>query len=155
MRWLSTYPPAWAASVPLFIVRLVVGAAFILHGWPKIQNPFGWMDGMGTGTPELLQAVAALIEFGGGILLILGLFTRIVAVGLMAQMIAALAMVHIPNGDPFVAPPGQPSAELAAAYLSVSFLIVVMGPGLWSLDALLPRLSRRPVQMGQPIQYPR
>ena len=39
--------PAWATSTGLLLVRLAVGSAFILHGLPKIQNPFGWMNAMG------------------------------------------------------------------------------------------------------------
>src|SRR5436853_7804081 len=93
--------PAWATSTGLLLVRLVVGAAFIMHGLPKIQNPFGWMGEMGSSVPGILQATAAVIEFGGGILLALGLVTRVASLLLAAQMVAALAMVHIPQGDPF------------------------------------------------------
>lgn len=47
-----------------------MGVAFVLHGWPKIQNPMGWMNAMGMqSVPSFLQALAALAEFGGGIAL--------------------------------------------------------------------------------------
>lgn len=56
----------WGATAPQ-LVRLVMGVAFVLHGWPKIQNPFAWMNAMGgQGVPSFLQALAALAEFGGG-----------------------------------------------------------------------------------------
>jgi len=48
-----------------------------------------------------------------------------------------LALVHIPHGDPFVAMPGQASAELACAYLAISLLSAIVGPGAWSLDAMM------------------
>ena len=126
---------AWA----LLLVRLVTGVAFVLHGWPKIQNPTGWMNAMGgQGVPSVLQALAALAEFGGGIALILGLLTPIAAFGIVCQMLGALFLVHFPKGDPFVAAvPGASSYELALVYLAAAVLLIALGPGRWSLDALL------------------
>jgi putative oxidoreductase len=87
------------------------------------------------GPPGFLQAAAAACELGGGALLVLGLFTRIAAVLLAGVMVGALALHHIPHGDPFVNPKG-PSFELAAAYLAVAVLFLAAGPGRFSLDAL-------------------
>jgi len=134
---LTCSAPTWVQSTALLLVRVVVGAAFILHGWPKIQNPMSWMgSGTENSLPGIVQAIPAVLEFGGGILLAAGLITRIAALGLVSVMIAALAMVHIPRGDPFVAQ-GKPSAELASVYLVVNLLIAVTGPGAFSLDTLL------------------
>jgi putative oxidoreductase len=126
-------------AIALLLVRLVMGAAFILHGWPKIQNPFGWMNAMGgSSMPSWLQGLAAFAEFGGGIALIIGLLTPIAAFGLVCQMVAALLIVHLPNRDPFVASaPGQSSYELALVYLVVAISLIVLGPGKLSVDALL------------------
>src|SRR5262245_52634081 len=98
----------------LLVVRLVVGTAFVMHGLGKIQSPggpLGWMPEEAP-VPGFLQAIAAFTEFGGGAALVLGLLTPIAAAGLAFTMIAALGMVHIPAGHPFVNPTG-PSAELA------------------------------------------
>jgi putative oxidoreductase len=133
---LTAAAPACCTSTGLLLVRLVVGAAFILHGWPKIQHPTDWMGEAGSSVPGALQATGAGIEFVGGILLAVGLVTRVAALLLAAQMVAALAMVHIPHGDPFVAM-GRPSAELASVYLVVSLLVATTGPGAFSLDALI------------------
>ena len=65
-------------AVGLLVLRLVAGSALMLHGWPKIQNPFGWMPPQSP-VPGILQALAALSEFGGGLALILGLLTPIAA----------------------------------------------------------------------------
>ena len=126
-------------AMALLLVRLVMGAAFILHGWPKIQNPFGWMNAMGgSSIPSWLQGMAAFAEFGGGIALILGLLTPIAAFGLVCQMVAALLIVHLPNRDPFVASaPGQSSYELALVYLVVAISLIALGPGKFSVDAVI------------------
>jgi putative oxidoreductase len=125
-------------SVALLLLRLVVGAAFVLHGWPKIQHAFEWM-GPGAAVPGALQGLSALAEFGGGIALILGFVTRLASLGIFCNMIGALAIVHLPHGDPFVGQPGKPSFELAAVYLVCGLVLLILGPGRWSLDALLFR----------------
>ncbi|HLE62591.1 MAG TPA: DoxX family protein [Pyrinomonadaceae bacterium] len=124
-------------ALALVLVRLVMGLAFVLHGWPKIQNPMGWMNAMGgSSVPSFLQALAALAEFGGGIGLILGFLTPIAAFGLVCQMIGALVLVHLPQGHPFVSQSG-PSYELPLVYLVVAIILIALGPGRWSIDALM------------------
>ena len=126
----------WLGSVGLLGLRLVMGAAFMFHGWPKIQNPMGWM-GPEASVPAILQALAALAEFGGGMALIVGLLTRLASLGIVTNMIVALGMVHLPHGDPFVSKTGGRSYELAAVYLACAVLFLLLGPGRYSLDALL------------------
>lgn len=136
-RFFPTFISGWGAAT-LLVVRVVMGVAFILHGWPKIQNPMGWMNAMGgEGVPSFLQALAALAEFGGGIALLLGLLTPLAALGIVCQMLGALFMVHFPMGHPFVSATGGPSYELPLVYLALAILLLVMGPGRWSFDALL------------------
>lgn len=136
MEWLYPQTVTWPVAVTLLLLRLVMGVAFILHGRPKIQDPFGWMKERGSAVPPALQALAAVIEFGGGIALILGLLTRLAALGLVFQMIAALFLVHFPAKQPFVAP-GKPNYELPLVYLVVALLLLAIGPGPLSLDAAL------------------
>lgn len=140
------YPPfvRGRGAVGLLVVRLVIGAAFVLHGWPKIQNAFAWMNPPGepAPVPGFLQALAAFSEFGGGIALILGLLTPLAAFGLICTMAVAIVMVHLPKGHAFVGTPGNPSFELAAGYLAVVVLLLLIGPGILSLDAML--FNKRP-----------
>jgi putative oxidoreductase len=125
-------------SVGLLPLRVVMGLAFVFHGWQKIQNPLGWM-GSEAPVPGFLQALAAVAEFVGGIALVCGLLTRLAALGILSVMVTALAMAHVPHGDPFVGKPGQRSAEPAAVYLCCAVLFLVVGPGRYSLDGLLFR----------------
>jgi putative oxidoreductase len=131
-------------SVGLLVLRLVMGAAFLFHGWPKIQNPFGWMPPE-MDMPAVFQALAALAEFGGGMALIVGLLTRLAMLGIATNMVVALAKVHLPLGHPFVSKTGESSYELAAVYLACAIVFLLLGPGRFSLDALL---FRKPEPLG-------
>ena len=124
------------ASIGLLAVRLVMGAAFIIHGWPKIQNPLGWMPESNP-TPPIFQAMAAVAEFGGGIALILGALTRVAALGLLITMAVAVLTFHLPQKDPFVSLTGGPSWELAGIYCASSLLLLFSGAGQFSVDRLL------------------
>ena len=123
-------------SAGLLILRLVVGCAFVIHGYGKIQNPFGWM-GPNAGVPAVFQALAAVSEFGGGLAWTLGLLTPLASFGLACTMSVAVwthaAVLH----DPFVSLKGARSYELAAAYLCVALLLLLAGPGRFSLDRVV------------------
>lgn len=124
-------------ALGLLIVRLIFGAGIMLHGWGKIQRPFSWM-GPDSPVPGVLQFLAAFSEFGGGLALILGLLTPLAMFGLACTMLYAIFIVHMPRGDSFVAQgPGKGSYELAAAYLAVTLLMMLTGPGAYSLDTKL------------------
>lgn len=134
-------PENAGAHAGLLVLRLIAGAAFIRHGLPKIQNPFGWM-GEHSAMPGVLQALAALSEFGGGIAWILGALTPLASFGVLSTMVVA-ASKHIGRGDPFVGRGG--SYELALVYASVALLLILAGPGRYSVDAWL---RRRPAHRG-------
>ena len=122
-------------AAALFFLRVVVGIAFMHHGWGKIQNPFAWMP-PDAPVPGFLQFLAALSEFGGGIALIVGLFTRIASLGLACTMAVATLMHAVVMKDPFVATgPGMTSYELALVFFAISLLFLATGPGRFSIDA--------------------
>jgi putative oxidoreductase len=107
------------------------------HGWSKIQNPMGWL-GPEASMPAILQALAAISEFGGGLALIAGLLTRFASLGITSVMVVAIATVHLRMEHPFVAAKsGGPSFELPAVYLACAIMFLLLGPGKFSLDALL------------------
>jgi len=121
------------AGTGLLIFRVVTGAAMMIHGFSKIQQPFSWMDKMNMGVPPLLQMCAALAEFGGGMALILGLLTPIACLGIALTMLGAIFMVHVPKGGNWIGGPNE--FEAAASYLTSSVLLFLTGPGTISLDA--------------------
>jgi putative oxidoreductase len=138
------YPPMASprTSTGLLLLRLVTGLAFVFHGLGKIQSPGGMMHWMGADAPvpSIFQCAAAASEFGGGLLLMAGLFTPIAAVLIAIVMVTALGTVHLPAGDRFVNPAGR-SYELAATYLAQMILFLLAGPGVYSADSVL--LNRR------------
>ena len=133
------------ASVGLFFVRIVVGVAFAFHGFPKIINPAGWMrdhsltvpfSGIAIPIPPELQATVAVVEFLGGILLVIGLLTRFWALALCIDMVVAFVFAELPHGTPFVGGGGH-TLEPNLTYMVVTFMILLTGPGAVSLDAVL------------------
>ncbi|MEZ4704008.1 MAG: DoxX family protein [Bdellovibrionota bacterium] len=127
-------PTGTKVSLVVLMVRFVAGLAFVMHGFPKIQNPMGWMGPEAT-VPGVFQFLAALSEFIGGMFWMVGLLTPLASVGIFCTMSVAIyfhAMVH---GDPFVG--RGASYELALVYLTISMLLYTFGPGKFSADRIL------------------
>jgi putative oxidoreductase len=114
------------------LLRIVTGLLFIQHG---VQKLFGWLGGFGGqpgGTAELfsLMGLAGVLETFGGLLIVLGLFTRPVAFLLAGEMAAAYFMAHAPNG----LFPAQNGGELAALYAFIFLFFSAHGAGPFSID---------------------
>ncbi|QCU79545.1 DoxX family protein [Citricoccus sp. SGAir0253] len=90
---------------------------------------------MGIPLPQVAATFAAIVEFGAGALLILGLFTPIAAALTLVVTVGAWLMVHLSNGI-MVANNGW---ELVAALALGALVFVAVGPGRFSLDALIAR----------------
>lgn len=110
--------------------RFLIGFLFIQHGLQKILGLLG-----ATMHPEpfSLLWVAGMFELIGGVLLMIGLFTRSTAFVLSGFMAVAYFMVHAPNGFW----PINNMGELAALYSFSFFLLIFFGGGKWSIDAIL------------------
>jgi len=134
--WFKIGAQPATASLGLLLVRLVVGLAFVFHGWGKIQDPLAWM-GPDADMPGFLQGLAALSEFGGGIAWMLGFLTPLASLGLACTMGVAVYTHMIVRGDPFASGSGGGAYEPAAVYLSVALLLLLAGPGRFSLDRVL------------------
>ena len=129
-------------SVGLLVLRIVAGSAMALHGWPKIQNPMGWM-GDNAPIPGPALALAAIAEFGGGVCWVLGLLTPLASALILGTMAVAATTVHIKAGHPFVST-GGPSYELASLYLSIALMFLLVGPGKLSIDGAIFGRDRNP-----------
>ncbi|HSJ65259.1 MAG TPA: DoxX family protein [Gemmatimonadaceae bacterium] len=124
-------------SVALLVLRLATGAVFIAHGYQKlfqrgiagVTHSFG---GMGVPLPEVVAPVVSVLEFAGGIALILGVLTRIVAVGLAVDMLGAMLIAHLPHG--FFLPRG---IEFTMMLFAASVALALAGAGAYSIDASL------------------
>jgi putative oxidoreductase len=120
-------------SVALLLLRVVMGVAFMMHGWMKIQSPFNWM-GPDSPVPGLFQFLGAFAEFGGGLALILGLLFPLACLGIFFTMLGAIYLHAIVMGDPFI---GPKSFELATVYLLIAIVFITIGAGNFSLDRKL------------------
>jgi putative oxidoreductase len=112
----------------LSVLRIVAALLIMQHGAQKL---FGY-PGSRQGTPPLMSmmGLVGILEFFGGLLLLLGLFTRPVAFILSGLMAVAYFMVHAPQGFWPVLNKG----ELAALYSFVFLYLAVAGGGSWSVD---------------------
>ena len=119
-------------SIGLLLMRLVFGLGMAIHGFPKIQNPTAWA---GEGFPAFLQLLAAVSEFGGGIAWILGALIPLASFGIFCTMAVAVHMHAIIKGDPFVGKDG--SYEIALFYLIFAVVMILTGPGKFSVDQYL------------------
>ena len=107
-----------------------------------------WGEGMGIPAP--LQACAALAEFGGGLGWVLGALMPLASLGLIATMAVATYKVAVESHAPIVSGQGGPSYELAAVFLALAIMFLVVGPGRLAVDSLL--FGRGPVTKSEPAR---
>ncbi|MFO7155518.1 MAG: DoxX family membrane protein [Pseudomonadota bacterium] len=96
--WNEAASASASVSAGLLALRLIGGSAMALHGAPKTLNPTSWMGP--EGPPGWLQAMAAIAEFGGGLAWMAGALTPLACLGILATMITAIVIAHMPSGDP-------------------------------------------------------
>jgi putative oxidoreductase len=120
--------------VALLVLRVVLGAIMIGHGYHKV---FGggllehWHRVQSLGLPGFLAIPSAFTEFFGGILVVLGLFTRLAAAAILIDMAVAIWKVHWKNG--LLAQHGY---EFPLALAAIAFLLICYGPGPVALEII-------------------
>lgn len=126
MASLSTTLGEWRPQA-LAVLRIITALLFLAHGTAKL---LGFPD-LGF-SPEFMSLpwIAGALEIVGGILLVLGLYTRPVAFILCGEMAVAYFMAHASKS--FF--PIQNGGELAVLYCFIFFYLIFAGPGAWSLD---------------------
>ena len=129
MPAIDSFLATWSPRV-LSVLRIMVGLLFLEHGMSKY---FSFPVSPSTGVaPMSLSGINGMIELVGGVLIVLGLFTRPVAFILAGDMAFAYFIAHAPRG--FF--PLLNAGELAIIYCFVFFYLAVAGGGVWSLDHL-------------------
>ncbi|TLZ89237.1 MAG: DoxX family protein [Methanobacteriota archaeon] len=126
----ASYP-----DVAALIGRVALGALFVTHGWPKIKDirkPIGFVKGTGWPGGAAFATLFTLLEFFGGLALIIGLLTQIVAVLFVLEMIATTVFSKTKLSRKF-----SSGYELDLAYAAFALVLAFLGPGAWSLDRLL------------------
>ena len=141
----STRTAALPADLCLLVVRLVLAWIFIYHGSRRL---FGWFDGPGIDASatyfantahlspgEFFAVLSGVIEFGGGIALALGLFSRLAGLAIFGDMMGAIVTVTWANGINATGGTGGYELNLALGFLAL--VPAVFGAGHFSIDALL------------------
>lgn len=126
MDWFNRLQP-----VALLVLRLVLGAIMITHGYHKV---FGGFHGhqqfvSGLGLPAWLAYLSTGTEFFGGIAIVLGLYTRFFAAAFAFEMGVAIWKVHFRNGLT-----GQGGYEFPLALVAIAFALVCFGGGPWGFS---------------------
>jgi len=125
-----------ATRVTYFLLRIVAGFLFLQSGGLILFGWFGGMPGQPSPPPLLSQTgIGGILEFFGGIAIVLGLGTRPVAFILSGMMAVAYWQFHAPQA----LSPAQNQGVAAVLFCFIFLYISARGPGEWSIDALLRR----------------
>jgi uncharacterized membrane protein YphA (DoxX/SURF4 family) len=155
ISWLLNPPVNDQSNI--FILRLISGSIFFWEGLLKFVYPnqgVGRFTKLGFPMPEFTADFVATFEIVGGLLILFGLFTRIVASGFIVQMIVAILSTKIGvylGNSPLPAPPALPKVGFWAvlhevradfALLLISLFLLLEGPGNRSLDFIRRKQQR-------------
>ncbi|HUE54164.1 MAG TPA: DoxX family protein [Terriglobales bacterium] len=127
--------PSWGTTV----LRVIVGVVFLVHGSQKLFS-FGFsgvtafFTHAGIPLPAVSAPLVTLVEFLGGLALILGVGTRVAALLLACDMVGAIVFVHFKNG--FFMPTGY---EFALTMLAANLSLALTGPGAASVGGMIAK----------------
>jgi putative oxidoreductase len=153
-RRLLSLAGSLAFLAPL-LLRITLASVFIQTGWGKLNDlgqVTGYFTQLGIPAPGLNAAMAAGTEFFGGILLLVGLGTRLVSLPMAFTMVVAILTAKRENLDGLTTLFGFEEWSYLVMFLTVA----IVGPGGFSLDALLGRRfdGRREAELPRPLPGP-
>jgi putative oxidoreductase len=131
----------------LLILRLGIGATFTMNGYPKLfpSGPGGFvglLQNLGVPAPVFFAYVVSLLEFVGGIAMILGVLVRYVGALMVIEMLVTTSRVKMPRGVSFIFAKGT-GWELDFLLLIIALALVLLGAGAISIDAAVMSRRRR------------
>lgn len=131
-------------------LRMIVGYGFMAHGWAKLargpEHFTAILQALGMPAPELLSWATILVELGGGLAVLLGLFIPLAAGPMLVVLLVAIVTVHLPNGFSSIklqsvtatgAHFGQPGYETDLLYAAALIALVLGGSGPLAADRWL------------------
>ena len=126
------------APYGLAILRVILGIAFLVHGWSKWSGGVGNVAGccadpLGVPAPGLMAWVVTIVEMVGGLFLIAGFLTQLVGILLALDMVGAIIFAFLGQGSPFI-DRGQIAWEREAVFAAAALCLALAGPGIWSVD---------------------
>ena len=133
-------------SFSALVLRLVLGIVFIAHGYPKLfKKDFGpkgfsgFLQTIGVPAPLFFAYVVGIVEFFGGLLLIIGLGTRLAALFIAMSLLVAIWKVKFKTGLVSRVMEGGwvGGYELDLALLAMAFVLVILGSGKFSFDFIV------------------
>ena len=154
--WLTNPPTDGRRSI--LLLRLMAGGVFFWEGILKFvytNQGVGRFTRLGIPFPALTANIIGGLEIVGGLLILCGFLTRLIAIPFIAEMIVAILSTKISiflGTSPLPLPPAPPRIGMWAvlheirsdyAQIVTSVFLLINGPGQWSLDALLARKPRR------------
>jgi len=143
MDWESLLTTGLWPDLAVFVGRLFIGVCFVVHGLGKLglvgsgnmQGFVEWLQSMDVPFAPLQARMAMLSEITGGMLLALGLFMRPACLLLIFTMVVATRLGHKDSGYLITNEP--PGAEYTINLAAICFVFLLLGPGVFSLDALI------------------